>query len=69
MRPSLRVLPLALAVSAGLACGESRQEKLAREASYANAGKKDDVSAPKPEVPPHPTREALRPGIVDPEGP
>jgi len=65
MRPSLRVLPLALAVSAGLACGESRQEKLAREASYANAGKKDDVSAPKPEVPPHPTREALRPLLTE----
>jgi hypothetical protein len=65
MRPSLRVLPLALAVSAGLACGESRQEKLAREAAYANAGKKVDESAPAPEVPAHPTREALRPLLTE----
>jgi hypothetical protein len=65
MRPSLRVLPLALVVCAGLACGESRQEKLAREASYANAGKKDDVSAPTPEIPADPTREALRPLLTE----
>jgi hypothetical protein len=65
MRPSLRVLPLALVVCAGLACGESRQDKLAREASYANAGKKDDVSAPTPEIPADPTREALRPLLTE----
>lgn len=66
MRPSLRVLPLALLVSAGLACGESRQEKLAREASYANAAKpNDDGSAPTPEIPPDPTREALRPLLTE----
>ncbi len=62
MRPSFRVLPLMLVVAASVACGESRQEKLAREAAYANAGKKvDDKGEPIPEVPADPTREALRP--------
>ena len=65
MRPSLRVLPLALVVCAGLACGESRQDKLAREAAYANAGKKDDVTSPTPEIPADPTREALRPLLTE----
>ncbi len=64
MRLSLRVLPLALAVAAGsvTACGESRKEKLEREAAYANAGKKvDEAGNPLPEIPPDPVREALRP--------
>jgi len=54
-------LPLALvALSLGLACGESREEKLRRELGYAA-----EKTARKPiegqEIPPHPVREALRP--------
>lgn len=68
MRLSLRVLPLALAVVAGgvLACGESRKEKLDREMAYANAGKKvDEAGNPIPDIPPDPTREALRPLLTE----
>lgn len=68
MRLSLRVLPLALAVVAGgvLACGESRKEKLEREMAYANAGKKvDEAGNPIPDIPPDPTREALRPLLTE----
>jgi hypothetical protein len=68
MRLSSGVLPLALALAAGgvLACGESRKEKLEREMAYANAGKKVDESGqPIVEVPPDPTREALRPLLTE----
>jgi hypothetical protein len=68
MRLSSGVLPLALALAAGgvLACGESRKEKLDREMAYANAGKKVDESGqPIVEVPPDPTREALRPLLTE----
>jgi hypothetical protein len=66
MRLSLRVLPLVLAVAAGVSCTESRKEKLEREAAYANAGKKvDEAGNPIPEVPPDPTREALRPLLAE----
>ena len=44
-----------------IACGESRQERLQRELSYDNAGKAKKVKKVEAEVPPHPTREALRP--------
>jgi hypothetical protein len=57
-------LPLALvALSLGLACGESREEKLRRELGYAS-----EKTARKPiegqEIPPHPVREALRPVLA-----
>lgn len=54
-------LTLALIVGALSACGESRQEMLEREASYAKAGRKDDKGVAVPEIPPDETREALRP--------
>lgn len=62
-----RVIPLALAlVVGGGACGESRQEKLAREAAYANAGKKtDDKGTPIPDIPADPVRESLRPLLTE----
>lgn len=59
------VLALAL-VTVGAGCGESRQEKLAREAAYANAGKKtDDKGNPIPEIPADPVREQLRPLLAE----
>jgi len=62
-----RVVPLALALLVvGTACGESRKEKLAREAEYANAGKKkDDQGNPVVEIPADPVREALRPLLTE----
>lgn len=55
------ILTLALVAGALSACGESRQEKLERELAYEKAGRKDDKGAEVPEIPPDPTREALRP--------
>ena len=50
-----------LLIAAGCG-GESREEKLKREIGYMNAGKEKGNPADKiKEVPPHPTREALRP--------
>ena len=61
-----RVLPLALALVAAGACGESRKEKLEREAAYANAGKKtDEQGNPIPEIPADPVRESLRPLLTE----
>jgi hypothetical protein len=62
-----RVIPLALAVLVGGAgCGESRKEKLEREAAYANAGKKtDDKGNPVPDIPADPVREELRPLLTE----
>lgn len=62
-----RVIPVALALLVGgAACGESRKEKLAREAEYANAGKKtDDKGNPIPEIPADPVRESLRPLLTE----
>ncbi len=53
------LLALSLAVSA---CGESRAERLARELSYENAGRKQERSADDiAKVPPHPLRTKLEP--------
>lgn len=56
---SFVTLALLLATTS-LACGESRTEQLSREFEYGAKEKKQKVELP-PEVPPHPTREALRP--------
>ncbi len=61
-----RVALLLALVTAGTACGESRKEKLEREAAYANAGKKkDEAGNPVPEIPADPVREALRPLLTE----
>jgi hypothetical protein len=51
---------LLLGISVLLACGESRTDKLTREFAYDKKAKKEKVELP-PEIPPHPTREQLRP--------
>jgi hypothetical protein len=49
-----------LAMSFSLGCGEGRKERLSREFDYEKKEAKEKVDLP-PDIPPHPTREQLRP--------
>lgn len=61
MKHRLRRLPLALvALSLGLACGESREEQLKRELGYSSE-KTQRKPVEGQEIPPDPVRESLKP--------
>ncbi len=58
------VVVAAVVASLAMGCTDSRREQLEREAADRNAGKVDAKGEPVPDVPPHPTREALRPVLA-----
>jgi hypothetical protein len=64
-----RISPIVLAIAAFsvvAACGESREERMRRQAMYDSAGPGDDGGGDeeRPKIPPHPTRDALEPVLT-----